>query len=200
VKDAELKRAERAAEPETLSKQRNKPLPKLVDAIPELKDFYNSFDDLAVSEEDRKSFEKLVAGLSDREKQLLATKHTFCLIDLQNVGGLVMPVILKLTHDDGSTTEVRLPAELWVRDNQAVTKLVISEKPVVSVELDPHLETADADRSNNYYPPQIQKSRFRLFRDQKERNQMQKAGLGKKDEPKADAAKPEAGAEGTQKP
>ncbi|MFN9233492.1 MAG: hypothetical protein ACK6D4_02485, partial [Planctomyces sp.] len=67
--------------------------------------------------------------------------------------------------------------------------------PVVSVELDPHLETADTDRSNNYFPPQIQKSRFRLFRDQKERNQMQKAGLGKKEE-----AKPEAGAEGAKKP
>lgn len=195
VKEAEQKRAERAAEPETLSQARNKPLPKLVDAIPKLKDFYNSFDDLAVSEDDKKNFEKLLAGLSDREKELLATKHTFCLVDLQNIGGLVMPVILKLTHDDGSTTEVRLPAELWVRDNQAATKLVISEKPVVSVELDPHLETADTDRSNNYFPPQIQKSRFRLFRDQKERNQMQKAGLGKKEE-----AKPEAGAEGAKKP
>jgi hypothetical protein len=106
-----------------------------------------------------------------------------------------MPVILKLSHDDGSSTEVRLPAELWVRDNLAVTKLVISEKPVVSVELDPHLETADTDRSNNYFPPQIQKSRFRLFRDQKERNQMQKAGLGKKEEPKAEPA-----ADGAKKP
>ena len=171
--------------------QRNKALPKLVESIPRLKDFYNSFDDLQVSEDDKKNFEKLLSELSATERELLGVKSHFYLIDLKNVGGLVMPVILKLTHADGTTAELRLPAELWVRDSLAVTKLVISSQPIVSVELDPHLETADADRSNNYFPPQIQKSRFRVFRDQKEQNAMQKAGLGRKPESSPPAGTPQ---------
>ncbi|MFM7039501.1 MAG: M1 family metallopeptidase [Planctomycetaceae bacterium] len=178
AREAQAKRDERSRQPVTLSKQRNQPLPKLVDAYPALKDFYNSFDDLQISDEDRKSFEKWLAELSAREKELLADKHAFTTVSLQNVGGLVMPVILKLSHPDGSTTEVRLPAELWVKDSRSVRKLLITDKPVTAIELDPHLESADADRTNNYYPPQISKSRFKLYRESKERNPMQKAGLG----------------------
>jgi hypothetical protein len=182
-REAQYQRDTRAKQPQTLSKQRNQPLPKLVDAFPALKDFYNSFDDLQVSDEDRKSFESWLASLSERDKQLLADKHFFTTVSLKNVGGLVMPVILKLSHPDGSSSEVRLPAELWVKDSQTARKLLITEKPVSAVELDPHLETADADRNNNYFPPQISKSRFKLYREEKERNQMQKAGLGNKTEP-----------------
>jgi hypothetical protein len=178
TREAQAQRDERNRQPVTLSKQRNQPLPKLVDAYPGLKDFYNSFDDLQISDEDRKSFEKWLAELSAREKELLADKHAFTTVSLQNVGGLVMPVILKLSHPDGSSTEVRLPAELWVKDSRSVRKLLITDKPVTAVELDPHLETADADRTNNYFPPQISKSRFKLYRESKERNPMQKAGLG----------------------
>ena len=182
-REAQHQRDERAKQPQTLSKLRNQPLPKLVDAFPALKDFYNSFDDLQVSEEDRKSFENWLANLAERDKQLLADKHFFTTVSLQNVGGLVMPVILKLSHPDGSSSEVRLPAELWVKDSRSARKLLITDKPVTAIELDPHLETADADRNNNYFPPQISKSRFKLYREEKERNQMQKAGLGNQPNP-----------------
>jgi hypothetical protein len=181
-RDSQAQRDERSRQPVTLSRQRNQPLPKLVDTYPALRDFYNSFDDLQVSEDDRKAFEKWLADLSVREKELVADKHAFTTISLQNIGGLVMPVILKLSHPDGTTTEVRLPAELWVKDSHAVRKLLITDKPVTAVELDPHLETADADRTNNYYPPQISKSRFKLYRESRDKNPMQKAGLGKNPE------------------
>ena len=191
AREAQEKRAERSKEPETLSEQRNKQLPKLVDAFPNLKDFYNSFDDLKVSEEDKKSFEKLLADLKPREGELLKTKSNFYIVDLKNIGGLVMPVILKVTYDDGSSGVFRYPAELWVRDSVNCSKLIISEKVIQSVELDPDLETADVDRNNNYFPPRIKSSRFKLFQDRKRsQNEMQKAGLGsKEDEKKSEAPK-----------
>ena len=104
-----------------------------------------------------------------------------------------MPVILKLTYDDGSSGVLRYPAELWVRDSVNCSKLIISEKVIQSVELDPDLETADVDRNNNYFPPRIKSSRFKLFQDrQRSQNEMQKAGLGKKeDEKKSEAPKVE---------
>ncbi len=191
AREAQEKRAERSQEPETLSKQRNKQLPKLVDAFPDLKDFYNSFDDLKVSEEDKKSFEKLLADLKPRETELLKNKSNFYIVDLKNIGGLVMPVILKVTYDDGSSGILRYPAELWVRDSVHSSKLIISEKVIQAVELDPDLETADVDRNNNYFPPRIKSSRFKLFQDRKRsQNEMQKAGLGRKeDEKKSEAPK-----------
>ena len=93
-----------------------------------------------------------------------------------------MPVVLKLTHTDDTTEEIRLPAEVWVRNSEKVSRLVVSQGEIKSVELDPHLESADTNRSNNYYPPQIGKSRFQLYRDKKAKNEMQNAGLGKKDD------------------
>ncbi len=185
AREAQEKRVERSKEPETLSKQRNKELPKLVDAFPDLKDFYNSFDDLNVSKQDKKAFEKLLADMTPQDRKLLETKSNFYIVDLKNIGGLVMPVILKVTYDDDTTDVFRYPAELWLLDSVNCSKLMITEKVVKSVELDPNLETADVDRSNNHFPPQIKSSRFKLFQDRKQsQNEMQKAGLGKKEEDK----------------
>ena len=177
---SQRKKAERAEEPESQSQKRNKKLPLRVDRFPELKDFYNEFDDLAVKDDEVKKFRKYLAGLTPKQRKLLGLKTHFYVIDLQNKGGLVMPVILKVTHEDDSVREIRLPAEVWVKNSQNVSRLIMSGKPITSVELDPHLETADVDRSNNFFPPKIRKSRFRLYTESKAKNEMQKAGLGKK--------------------
>jgi hypothetical protein len=56
-----------------------------------------------------------------------------------------------------------------------VTKLFWTEKSIKSLTLDPHLETADADEENNYWPSRPVKSRFQLFKEKEKRNAMQKA-------------------------
>jgi hypothetical protein len=187
AKEAQLTRAEREKQPATLSVQRNKAIPKVVDQFPHLKDFYSSYDDLIVSEDDKKNFEKYLSGLTTQEKETLAARDNFYIVDLKNQGGLVMPIILKLNRDDGTTKELRIPAEIWAKDNLNVSKLIVSDKVITSIEIDPNLETADTDRTNNFYPPQIPSSRFKAFKSSgRPRNEMQKAGLGKKpDEAKA---------------
>ena len=187
--NSDRQRKERADSPVTLGQQRNKPIRKRIERFPELKDFYNSFDDLAVSEEDKKRFDRYLKGLTDEQRDLLGRKTNFYIVGLENKGGLVMPVILQLTHEDGSKREIRLPAEIWVQNATAANTLIMSDKPVKSVLLDPHLETADTDLSNNTFPPGITKSRFKLFKESKTRNEMQRAGLGKKAEEKKPAAK-----------
>ena len=180
VNDTKYKQQKRDDEPETLSQQRNKRLPKRIEKYPELKDFYNDFDDLAVSDEDKKKFSKYLKDLKPEQRRLLGLKTHFYVVDLTNVGGLVMPVILKVTHEDKSTREIRLPAEAWVKNAKSMSRLITSGKPVESIELDPHLETADTDRSNNHFPPKISKSRFKLYKENKPKNEMQKAGRGEK--------------------
>jgi len=173
--DKPRSKKDRDAEPTTRSEERNKPLPKLVDQFPELKDFYNTFDRLDVTPKERKAYEKLLEGLSDKEKELLKMTTQFYIVDLKNVGGLLSPVIIKITFADGSIEDLRIPAEIWRFNNKDVSKLIMTEKEIKSLELDPHLETADVDVQNNHLPRKVIPSRFKLFKEEKQKNDMQHA-------------------------
>ncbi len=169
-------KAERDAEPPSLITQRNRPLPKQVDAFPELKDFYNSFDRFAVTPGDRESYQKLLADLSEEEKKLLELKSYFYVVDFRNLGGLVMPIILQLELADGSRQVLRIPAEIWRHNSREVSKLVITTQAVKSFTLDPHRETADVDLTNNCFPRRVVTSRFQLFKmKQEQANPMREA-------------------------
>ena len=75
-----------------------------------------------------------------------------------------MPIILEFTFADGSTDLVRIPAEVWRYDPHSVTWTYLTDRQVVSVERDPLWETADADRTDNYFPPRIEPTRLELYR------------------------------------
>ena len=169
-----LKKEDRDNEPLTLSKERNKDLPAYVDSF-DLKDFYNTFDELDVTEQDRQKYERYIKRLEDNDEELLAEARNFYLVGFENVGGLVMPLIVELTYEDGSKETRRFPVEVWNKNNEQINKLIITEKEVVSITLDPRLETADVDLDNNFFPPRISKSRFQLFKQRKQLNDMQKA-------------------------
>ena len=179
-----IRKQARDSAPESQSVRRNKDLELLVDEHPELLDFYNKFDDLNVTEQDRKRYQGFLKTLDEKEKNLLAEKRNFYIVDVQNQGGLVMPVILDIEYTDGSVEHVRLPAEIWRRNSQAISKLLICDKQIQRVTLDPRLETADADLSDNFFPREIKKSRFQLFKSRQPANTMQRM-QPKKQKPKA---------------
>ncbi len=194
--DKVRRKKERDEEPESLSDIRNKSLPKRTEKFPELKDFYNEYDDLDVTDADRKKFEDQLKELKADEKKLLETQKYFYLIDLKNQGGLVMPVILKLTFDDDSSEMLRIPAEIWRLNNKSVSKLILTEKPLKNLILDPHRETADTQLSNNKFPRTISKSYFQLEKSKKSKNEMQKREeeqkkAAEKDKPKKESEKKE---------
>ena len=94
------------------------------------------------------------------------------MVDLVNIGGLVTPVPLKVTYQDGSTEELRIPAEVWRIDSAKTTRTIMTTKQIVAIQFDPHEETADADLENNYWPRRPIRSKFQLFQDEKARNHM----------------------------
>ncbi len=157
---------ERAEQPQTPSQQRNKALPKRVDQEPSLRDFYNTYDELVVTARDREEYQKFLATLTPRERELLQAGTNFYVVDLKNLGGLVMPVILAIEYADGSKEELRIPAEIWRYNSTEVSKLIMTSKEIRSIALDPNLETADVDVSNNYFPRRPVKMRVPLLRDQ----------------------------------
>ena len=173
----ERKRAEAADEPDYLTKTRNADISKAVEEDPGLADFYNENDEFSYGEKQIEAFEKDIEGLEDWERSALAAKDNFYYLTFTNHGGLVMPIIFEITYEDGETELVRLPAEIWRRSPKEVTKLLLRDMEIVSVELDPLRETADADRSNNYYPPRIEPSRLEVYKRKTTKNLMERLGF-----------------------
>ena len=180
-------RAEDEEEPPTLSDQRNLELPKRIETYPELKDFYNDYDEFKATRKQIKTYQEFLEDLDEEQLRLLKTDLKFYAVDITNSGGLPMPVILKLTFADGSTEEVRIPAEIWRANNQQVTKVLMRKKEVEKIELDPHRETADVDRSDNMLPRELVESRFKLFKKKKDPNPMQEAKEAAEEEAKEKA-------------
>ncbi|MTI30044.1 M1 family metallopeptidase [Xanthovirga aplysinae] len=157
--------------------QNMKDIPKTaVEANSELKDFYNSYDPFKITTEDTKAYKKFLKGLDDNQKELLNAGLNFYQIDFKNIGGLVMPIIIKWTYTDGSSEVERIPAEIWRMNNDEVSKVFAKKKEVAEVELDPYLETADVDRENNYFPRRNVPTKFKLYKRKKRNsgNPMQK--------------------------
>ena len=154
---------------------RNKSLPKAVDKNKKLLDFYNKYDPLDVTDADRREYNKWIKELDSEEVKLLSLRKKFYVIELENVGGLVSPVILEIDYKNAKSETIRIPAEIWRKNNDNVRKMIISDKEIVQIEVDPLLETADTDRYNNFWPPKTIESRFQLQKRKKSKNPMQKA-------------------------
>ena len=102
--------------------------------------------------------------MEDKDKAIINGNYYFYVVDLKNVGGLVMPLIFKVEYADGTSEEIRIPAEIWRYNNFDVSKLIVTKKEAKSIILDPNLETADADLNNNYFPRRAVPTRFQVFK------------------------------------
>ncbi|MBB3696292.1 M1 family metallopeptidase [Flammeovirga yaeyamensis] len=138
-----------------------------VDKKPELKDFYNSYDKYEVTEEDKMKYEKYTSSLNDKDKEWIAANKFAYQVDFENIGGLVMPIIIELKYKDGTTEKRYIPAEIWKKDDVVVSKVFVTDQEVVSFFLDPNRETADIDTSNNHFPRIKPVNRFQLYKSKK---------------------------------
>lgn len=80
--------------------------------------------------------DRVVPGRGRRPAQVIVTNNE----------RMVMPLQVRLTYEDGSQEDRRLPVELWFRSDRAAFAV---DKPVVKVEIDPDQQLPDVDRSNN---------------------------------------------------
>ncbi|MGH8854978.1 MAG: M1 family metallopeptidase, partial [Telluria sp.] len=161
-------RARKQEEPVAIIDQRNKGMPRRVDAYPELKDFYNAHDEFTVTNKDRNKFNETVAGLEDWEKALLKEGKHLTLVDFSNKGGLVTPLIVELQLKSGKKQIERIPAEIWRYSPTKVTKLFVTDEPIVGLVQDPYWETADIDQANNAWPRKPVPSRLELFKTERD--------------------------------
>jgi hypothetical protein len=155
---------------EDISKIRNrtdKSIVFLTDADTSLRDFYWRYDRGlepydSVTKQPAMSM-PAAEGLTDAEKAKYASANLYE-VSFLNKGGLVMPIILEFTFEDGTKETQRLPAQIWRKNENKVTKVFLTSKKAVSIQLDPMRETADIDESNNKWPNVAAPSKFALFK------------------------------------
>lgn len=73
------------------------------------------------------------------------------IIAVSNKGEIPMPVQIRVTYEDGSTEELKLPVEIWQRGD-SWNHLLRTDKQVKSVELDPDKILPDVNYSNDAWP------------------------------------------------
>ena len=142
-------------------------------------DFYNTYrpweTEDSVDVEIRMKYDSLMTKEEKTEKY---GEKNYYELQFSNKGGLVMPLIIQWTFDDGTVEVERVPVEIWRKNEEKLTKVFVKDKEVTAIELDPFKETADIDESNNSFPVREVPTRFQLFKKHKYKdkpNPMQKA-------------------------
>ena len=164
-----LLKIEKESQPRFIGEIRNNTsIPQTeVERDPKANDFYSKYDPFEVSVLDKEAYEKYLAKLGDEERALINAGYNYYQVDFSNLGGLPMPIIVEFTFSDGSKEKQYIPAEIWRFNAESVSKVFVFKKEVMNVSMDPYLETADVDVSNNNWPRMIQKSRFEVYKSSK---------------------------------
>ena len=97
---------------------------------------------------------------STEEKQKLSTPKYFYEVEFNKPGGLMMPIIVELQFEDGTKEMHKFPVQIWRRNNDTAKRVFATDKKIVKIQLDPKLETADIDTSNNVWPAEAIPSKF----------------------------------------
>ena len=177
--NAEKKKKFEEIKAKDISNQRNKDILTYREIDSKLSDFYTSYDEFSTTEKQLKKFENFQSKLDEDEKQILKEDKHYYEIKFKNIGGLVMPIFLDFTLENNTHELLKIPAEIWMKNNTQITKVFAFDKEVKQIELDPFLETADTDRNNNFWPVKIEPTKFELYqyknrRDKSGSNPMKK--------------------------
>ena len=98
--------------------------------------------------------------LTAEEKASLNAPKYFYEVEFNKPGGLIMPILVELTYEDGTTENFKYPAQIWRKNNDTAKKVYATSKAIKKIQIDPKLETADIDVTNNSWPKAEVKSKF----------------------------------------
>ena len=172
-----------------ISKIRNrqdKSITFYADTDKNVQDFYYRYDRGEEKVDGKKEY-SFVSGspekLGAEDQSAIASKKnmTAYQIDFTNKGGLVMPIILEFTFEDGSKLNDKVNVQIWRSNEQKVSRTYYFDKKLKSVQLDPLKETADIDTANNYWSAASSAdvpSQFSVFK-QKQKDAARGASNGK---------------------
>ena len=105
-----------------------------------------------------------MASMSEEEKNSLKEAPNFFYeVTFEKPGGLVMPIIVELEYVDGTKERQIFPAQIWRYNDKEVSRVFKTSQEIKKITIDPDLETADIDTSNNSWPKK-DNSKFNKFK------------------------------------
>jgi hypothetical protein len=99
-------------------------------------------------------------NVSSEEKANLKNPKYFYEVEFNKPGGMPMPIIVQITYEDGTVDNYKYPAQIWRKNNETAKKVYAVSKVIKQIQIDPKLETADIDVTNNTWPKVEVKSKF----------------------------------------
>jgi len=121
--------------------------------------------EITVTDTDDRYFGEFRNRTSDDDIRRKYGEKNLYEVTFNNEGGLVTPLLVEFTYADGTTETDYIPAEVWRKNEQQVTKVFAKDKEAVKITLDPNRGTADADVADNVFPRKEERSRFEQFRN-----------------------------------
>ena len=110
-------------------------------------------------------FREFKNTLNDQQIKEENKDKNFYEITFKNAGGLISPLIIEWTYEDETKEVERIPAEIWRSNENEISKVFVKNKKVINIKLDPYLETADTDLSDNNFPRLVIKTNFDKFKN-----------------------------------
>jgi hypothetical protein len=101
-----------------------------------------------------------VSNFNEAERSKLQSPKYFYQVTFDKPGGLVMPLIVEITFEDGTTENHKFPVQIWLKNDKEVSRTFATHKSIKKIMIDPKEETADVDVSNNTWPKEESKSKF----------------------------------------
>lgn len=109
--------------------------------------------------------EYIMDNIPEDERVNLKKPKYFYEVTFEKPGGIPMPIIAEYTYSDGSTERITYPPQIWRKNDDAVGKVIASEKEITKIVVDPDEETADIDTSNNSWPRRKKLGEFDTFKN-----------------------------------
>ena len=133
----------------------------IIKTNPRAKTYFDSLGELVYITDKKEDLN--TAALKKHVKNGTEVKPYLYQVEFEKPGGLAMPIIVELTYADGTTKKQTFPAQIWMKNDNKATRVFASSQEIKSIKIDPNLETADVDTSNNSWPKK-QDNKFNKFK------------------------------------
>ncbi|MGM0635147.1 MAG: M1 family metallopeptidase [Bacteroidota bacterium] len=147
--------------------------PRTADAVYVVEVGSEDFDEEMLDKDPLENAPKLNEFLMDNfsaaERRNIEVPKYFYQITFEKPGDLVMPLIVEYTYEDGTKEKKQYPAQVWRKNQREISKAITSNKRITNITVDPDLETADIDLSNNSWPKEEQESEFDQFKKEQKK-------------------------------
>ncbi|MGD1961165.1 MAG: M1 family metallopeptidase [Fulvivirga sp.] len=131
----------------------------------EMMDFGDTPEPFSLVETDPRYYGEFQNRVDDKAIMAKFADKNFYQVKFENKGGLVTPIIVEFTFEDGSKQVERIPAEIWRYNEQSATKVFAFDKQVTNIVFDPNKETADTNEEDNIFPRKAETSKFDEFKE-----------------------------------